>query len=363
MRILFAFAGGQGHLDPLVPLARAALAAGHDVAITGRAELLGSIEERGFAALESPGDQPDPAVRLPLKPYDPADEARALRDWYAGTLAQRRAEALTELAREWRADAIVRDEVDYGARIAAEQLGLPCACVLVIAAEAFLRTDISDERVAWLRESHGLTGPPPDEAVLSPFPPSVRPAAGAFAFRGGDPPAASGDAVYLTLGTVFNAESGDLLPRALEGVREVGLPVVVTTGRQIDPAELGPQPPYVRVQRWIPQEELLPWCRAVVSQGGSGIALAALTHGLPSVLLPIGADQPHTAAVVAGLGAGVVLDPMAATPDEITEAVLRVLDDPVYAVAARRVREEILALPSASDALARVECRVTSPEA
>ena len=35
-RILFAFAGGQGHFDPLVPLARAAAAAGHDVAVTGR---------------------------------------------------------------------------------------------------------------------------------------------------------------------------------------------------------------------------------------------------------------------------------------------------------------------------------------
>ena len=292
---------------------------------------------------------------MPLKPYDPADDERALREWYAGTLAQRRAEALTDLAREWGAGAIVRDEGDYGARIAAERLGLPSACVLVIAAEAFLRTDISDERVAWLRESHGLGGPPPEEAVLSPFPRSLRAAAGAFAFRGGEPPAASGDAVYLTLGTVFNAESGDLLQRALEGVREVGLPVVVTTGRQIDPAELGPQPPHVRVQRWIPQEELLPWCRAVVSQGGSGIALAALAHGLPSALLPVGADQPHTSAVVAGLGAGVVLDPLTATPDDIATAVLRVLDDPAYAVAAMRVRGEILALPSAAEAIAWLE--------
>ena len=235
--------------------------------------------------------------------------------------------------------------------------------MLVIAGASFLRTEIADERVAWLRDLHGLGGPPPEETVLSPFPPSVRSATGAFAFRGGDPPAASGDAVYLTLGTVFNAESGDLLARALAGVREVGLPVVVTTGRQVDPAELGRQPPHVRVQRWIPQEELLPWCRAVVSQGGSGIALAALAHGLPSVLLPIGADQPHTADVLAELGAGVVLDPLTATPDEIAGAVLRVLDDPGYAVAARRVRQEILELPSASDALARVECRVTSPEA
>ena len=89
MRILFAFAGGQGHFDPLVPLARAAAAAGHDVAVTGRADMLEAIRERGFEAIESPGTAPDPAARMPLKAYDPADEERALREWYAGKLARR----------------------------------------------------------------------------------------------------------------------------------------------------------------------------------------------------------------------------------------------------------------------------------
>jgi UDP:flavonoid glycosyltransferase YjiC (YdhE family) len=358
MRILFAFAGGQGHLDPLVPLARAARAAGHDVVITGRAELLGVIREMGFEALESPGDQPDPAARMPLKAYDPADEERALREWYAGTLARRRAEALTGIAREWEAGLVVRDEADYGARVAAERLGIPCACVLVIAAARFLRPDIVADRIPRLRAALGLAGDPPPETLLSPFPPVVRDAPEAFAFRGGDPPAADGDAVYLTLGTVFNAESGDLFPRALAGVRELGVPVVATTGRQVDPAELGRQPPHVRVQRWIPQEELLPWCRAVVSQGGSGIAMGALAHGLPSVLLPIGADQPHTAQVVEELGAGIVLDPLAATSGEVADAVRRVLDEPAYAEAAGRVRDAYLALPPAAEALGLLTARV-----
>ena len=355
MRVLFAFAGGQGHLDPLVPLARAAVAAGHDVAVTGRAELLGAIEERGFAALESPGAQPDPAARMPLKAYDPADEERALREWYAGTLARQRAEALMELAREWGAEAVVRDEADFGARVAAERLGLPSACVLVIIGADFVRPDALLDPVAALRSAHGLAGTAADETVLSPFPPSLRSAPEAFAFRGGDPPAAAGDTIYLTLGTVFNAESGDLLARALAGVREVGVPVVVTTGRQIDPGELGPQPPHVRVQRWIPQAELLPSCRAVVSQGGSGIVMGTLAHGLPSVLLPVGADQPHTAARVAELGAGVVLDPLTASPDDVGAAVRRVLEDPSFAAAALRVRDEYLALPFVAEAVTWLE--------
>jgi len=239
----------------------------------------------------------------------------------------------------------VRDEVDLGARAAARALGLPSACVLVLAAR-LLPPDLAPD--------------PGAELVFSPFPPSLRSEPGAVAFRAGDPPQADGDAVYLTLGTVFNAESGDLLPRALAGVRSVGVPVVVTTGRQIDPDELGRQPPHVRVQRWIPHEELLPWCRAIVSHAGSGSALAALTYGLPSVLLPIGADQPQTAELVAGLGAAIVLDPLTATPTEVAAAVRRVLDEPGFAAAARRVREEILALPSAADAVGRFERRSTA---
>jgi UDP:flavonoid glycosyltransferase YjiC (YdhE family) len=354
VRILFAFAGGQGHLDPLLPLAHAALAAGHDVAVTGRAELVPAIRELGLETIESPGDQPDPAARMPLRAYDPADEERVLREWYAGALARDRAAALLELATEWGAGAIVRDEADYGARVAAERLGIPSACVAVVIGAGFARPEAVAAPIAALRAAQGLAGEPPQETILSPFPPSLRSIPGASCFRGGSPPAADGDAVYLTLGTVFNAESGDLLQRALAGVRELGLPAVVTTGRQIDPAELGPQPPHVRVQRWIPQAELLPWCRAVVSQGGSGIVTGALAHGLPSVLLPVGADQPLTAARVAELGAGVVLDPLTATPDEIAAAVRRVLDERAFAAAAGRLREEFLALPSAAEAVARV---------
>ncbi len=359
MRILFAFAGGQGHFEPLVPLAQAAAAAGHDVAVAGREEMLEAIRERGFEAIASPGAAPDPALRLPLTPYDPVDEERALREWYAGTLARERAVALTDLGAAWRADAIVRDEVDLGARVAAERLGIPSACVLVIVAAGFLWPELMSERVAALREAHGLGGEAPAETVLSPFPRVVREAPDAFAFRAWKGPAASGDAVYLTLGTVFNAESGDLLARALTGVRELGVPVVVTTGRQVDPAELGPQPPHVRVQRWIPQAELLPWCRAVVSQGGSGISLAALAHALPSVLLPIGADQPQTAARLAELGAAVVLDPVTATSGEIAETVRQVLDDPSYARAAAAVREEIRSLPGSDLAIQHVlDCKI-----
>jgi glycosyltransferase len=72
------------------------------------------------------------------------------------------------------------------------------------------------------------------------------------------------------------------------------------------------------------------------------------------VFLPVGADQPHTAARVAGLGAGVVVDPVAASSDDIAAAMRRVLEDGAFRAAALRMRDEYLALPSAADAVARI---------
>ena len=45
--------------------------------------------------------------------------------------------------------------------------------------------------------------------------------------------------------------------------------------------------------------------------------MGALEHGLPSVLTPLGADQPHNASRAADLGVATSLDAAAVTPAEI----------------------------------------------
>ena len=67
MRILFAFAGGSGHVDPLLPIAGAAEAAGHTVAITGKAAVVPTVEALGFSVFPSRAGASEPATeRLPL---------------------------------------------------------------------------------------------------------------------------------------------------------------------------------------------------------------------------------------------------------------------------------------------------------
>jgi MGT family glycosyltransferase len=165
--------------------------------------------------------------------------------------------------------------------------------------------------------------------------------------------------VYFTLGTIFNVESGDLFGRVLAGLRELPLNVVVTVGREVDPRELGPQPAHVHVERYVPQWSLLPHCRLVVSHGGSGSVVGALAHGLPMVLVPMGADQPLNAARCAELGVALALDPLQATPDSVREAAATVLADPRYRRNAERLRDEIAAMPPPDHAVALLEelCR------
>ena len=144
-------------------------------------------------------------------------------------------------------------------------------------------------------------------------------------------------------GTIFGPESGDLLARAATGLAATGREVLVTVGRHHDPASL--DAPGVRVERYVDQWEVLPRCAAVVSHGGSGTVLGALAHGLPSVLLPLGADQLHNARRCAAVGVARVLDPVSASPGDVRAAVEEVLGDPAYASAARAFAAELRALP------------------
>jgi UDP:flavonoid glycosyltransferase YjiC (YdhE family) len=83
--------------------------------------------------------------------------------------------------------------------------------------------------------------------------------------------------------------------------------------------------------------------------------LGALAHGLPSVLIPIGADQPLNAERCAHLGVAKVLDPVAATPESVEAAVASVLGDTTYRRNAERLRDEIAALPDLTHAVGLLE--------
>lgn len=375
--MLFTFVGGRGHFDPLLPIAVAAREAGHSVAFNCAPSTVSMVRDAGFHAFATGPRSSRPPERLPLRPPDRAREERELCERFARRAARERVPETRSVCERWQPDVLVCDETDFGAMIAAERLGLAYATVLVIAAGSFVRADVVGDALDELRAEHGL-GPDPELAMLSrylvvsSFPRSYRdpadplpPTAHAFhqpvlaSSADPAPPWSSvlpgAPTLYFTLGTIFNTESGDLLERMLAGLRTLPVNLLVTVGLEIDPAELGSQPPNMHVERFIAQSQVLPYCDLVVSHAGSGSVIGALSHGLPSVLVPIGADQPLNAARCEDLGVARVVDPVEATPEGVAAAVLAVLGDPSYRRKAERFRDEMAALPGFVQAVRLLE--------
>jgi MGT family glycosyltransferase len=156
------------------------------------------------------------------------------------------------------------------------------------------------------------------------------------------------------MGTVWNRKL-DIFRVVIEAVRDEDIALIVTVGRQNDPASLGPQPDNVNVHRYIPQAQLLPRCHAVITHGGAGTTLGALAFGIPLLVLPQGADQYANAERVVTAGAGLQLLRDDLSIEAVRGRLRTLLDDPSYQRAAQRVRAEIRAMPGARDALRRVE--------
>jgi MGT family glycosyltransferase len=161
--------------------------------------------------------------------------------------------------------------------------------------------------------------------------------------------------VYATLGlALFNRTPG-IFPAILEGLAGEPLNVILTVGRGNDPAFYGAPPPNVHIEAYIPQTLIFPRCELVITHGGWNTVLSALSHGLPLLVIPIGADQPQNAQRVQMLGVGRVLDLAHLTPDAVRQATWELLRNPHYRQNARRVQAEMASLPGPEHAVELLE--------
>jgi UDP:flavonoid glycosyltransferase YjiC (YdhE family) len=98
----------------------------------------------------------------------------------------------------------------------------------------------------------------------------------------------------------------------------------------------------------------MPLAAAMVTQCGLGTLAKALAVGLPLVCLPLIADQPGNAALVAAHGAGVRLHP-SASPAHIARAIRRVLTEPCFREAAGRLATHLASEDGARNAGSELE--------
>jgi UDP:flavonoid glycosyltransferase YjiC (YdhE family) len=392
MKVLCSSTPMEGVFAPFAPLGKALLAAGHDVVVATGPDLEQRVRREGFAtAVAGPAAMEGAMAAM----ADPAvANAPGGEHWHFGAamfgavIAPAKLPALRQLADDYQPDLIVHAEVDVAAPLLAAERGLPSVTYgfaqpldpNMLAALA--------ERVAPLWRSAGLN-PDPYAGIyrdryLDPCPASLQGERGPAAAAAepirpevpGDPTASLPDwaatlggrpVVYLSLGTVPLFNQPDKFETLLADLAHEDLDLVVTVSELNDPAALGPQPENVHVERWLPLAPLLSCCDVVVCHAGSGTTLAALTAGLPLVLVPQGADQHTNADACQRVGVARVRYGDAVTSTAVRDAVMAIVEpeSPEQSMA-RRIAAEIAAMPAATEVVQRLRVRrnrLTEPSA
>jgi MGT family glycosyltransferase len=124
--------------------------------------------------------------------------------------------------------------------------------------------------------------------------------------------------ILVTTSSEYQADEA-LARAAVEGLAGEPYRVVVTVPAGVP--DLGPLPPNIRVERFIPHGPILARSAVAVTHGGMGATQKALAAGVPCVVVPFGRDQLEVAARVGHADAGIRLPKGKLTPARLRDAV------------------------------------------
>jgi UDP:flavonoid glycosyltransferase YjiC (YdhE family) len=375
MRIAFSANPLPGHIVPMIPLMRAAVRAGHAVALLTSADVAPFVRAEAHPAVVVLAAGPPTMAAM-------ADMARAtgaspltdprppvIADYFAGRRVDATLDDAVAAARRWRPDVVVSESMDQVGPLVASLIDVPFVrhtlgperpeAIRMAMADALARTSTAhgivipavsawiDAYPAFLEDAAAVRSgrrvpirPEPHSAVAGPY---RRGGLGLERFR---------PTVLLTMGTVFTDR--DLLDRTLASVARTGIPMRVLTtstpGAALRPPTRTGDLRVVDVA-FRPLAELLPEVDAVITVGGAGTVLGALTAGVPMVVMPRGADHEVNAARAVAAGAARRVD----GPDDVGAALRELLEGDRETRAARTIAARIRELPTVATALVALE--------
>lgn len=369
MRVLFVSAMGIGHVFPMVPLAWAFRAAGHEVLLATTGEAVAAADA-GLPVVDVAGASRAGLVAQ-LRAAQPGGvehllatrirDLSELADQILG-VAPILVDGAIRLAREWRPDLVVQSQAQGAGLVIAGALGIP----VVEHNFGLVRATGMHERywTAWgeVFERHAVPALPERRVWLDVAPPTMCPGEPVgwpmryVPYNGGaqlpawlrEPP--SRPRVAVTLGTVAPGMTGiGEVERVVAAAAELDAEFVLALGA-VDLGPLGDLPENVRAAGWVPLNALLPSCAALVHHGGAGATMTALEAGVPQLVLPNGADRYLNADAVAGRGVGI-----SSSLDELDAALIgELLAGDTFRRAAAEVRAEIRARPAPSTVVDRM---------
>lgn len=168
--------------------------------------------------------------------------------------------------------------------------------------------------------------------------------------------------VYVGFGSMTDPHPAETTRRVVEAVRQVGARVVLSRGW----ARLGEgvQAPDVLVMGSVPHELLFPRMAALVHHGGAGTTSAAVRSGVPQVIVPHLGDQFYIGHIIWELGVGA--EPIfkeALTVPKLVKALQRVLHEPTLRMRAQALGQALVGQNGAPEAVAYLERVVAQRQA
>jgi UDP:flavonoid glycosyltransferase YjiC (YdhE family) len=157
--------------------------------------------------------------------------------------------------------------------------------------------------------------------------------------------------VLAAFSTTFQNHAA-VLQAIIDATASLPLRLLVTLG-DLSAAELQPADNTVLVSS-APHDAVMPEAKLVITHGGHGTVMRALRYHRPMLILPQGRDQSENAIRVMTRGAGIAPQP----PFEIAalrEAIVRLMEEPHFAEAARRLGEEVVKESLAPTAMEELE--------
>jgi N-glycosyltransferase len=378
MHVLFTALPLPSHIRTFIPLAQALIRRGHTVTAAMHPDGHRYLAPYGVRVVAAGADLSG-FVGQPLDAGAGAGgratgQAPITLEAFAGPVAEINSGEYLRVARELKPDLIVREDTEFGGYLAAEKLGIPHACLGACGAANTIRPGYLNPRIDDHRTRLGL---PPDPAGAALYgrrfidflPPAFSfatyPIPNTRAFRlplpehrGESAPGwlrdvpADRPIVLVATGTLAQRAAGRLLQRTCAALSDLACTAVIVAGQG---AGLAAAAEHVHVIEYLPQPLLLPVCDLFITHGGMNSIREALQNGVPMVVTPFSADQPHNARRAAELGVGVELDPRTATAAQLGEACSLVLADPAFTARAKAAQRHILALPDVESAVDDLE--------
>ena len=364
MRVLFVCNPLHGHINPMLPLARAAHDAGHAVVVATGSDIAPLARRDGLDTW---------SVGM-THAQAGGNRQSSWLDYFEASGRERIA-PLAQRCAAWRPDLVIHEETELagpvvaaitGARSVVHGLGpmLPVRLMPWVAAaiERLAPHEAASEVIeAWRNGPYLHLCPPRLAPAEEPIWRNVLPLRPMAPGRGSAPalmrrlevlPHAR--TIFVTMGTVYGDNTA-ALAAATEGLGSLAVNLIVAVGPNGDPALFEGHGRHVLIERLVPLANVLARCDAVVSQGGSGVMLGAMALGLPQLMLPQGADQFRNAEVCTRTGAALALAPQDAAPGTIRECAQRLLNESGFASAARELRDQIGAMPDADAVIAALQ--------